>query len=327
LPPHRSSRRLAAVALAAAVIGCSDTDHPGVTPPGSPARSGAEVRALGHAFHAGGGSGVVASKRYPGVLWAIRDRSATVRPGQPRNALYAYKVVGGQPREITPGMAMRVVTLPGVVAHDWEDISSDDAGNLWVGDIGDNQCDRDDTALLKVAEPDPAKDMTAKLLATYRYRFPHPKAGCVGRNAEALFLVNNQPFIIEKTTQSVVYRFPRLNRQAPVTLKPLGKLTGPDSKPTPQLSGASLSSDKRRFAVNTHAELFVYEAPDPSLNGAAFVAKLIRQPPSWTIRIGCEPCPTPTYVEGVAFTYGSHDLNLLSEDREVYWVPGSRFER
>jgi hypothetical protein len=141
-----------------------------------------------------------------------------------------------------------------------------------------------------------------------------------------LFLVDNKPFIIEKTTRSVVYRFPRLDPRAPVTLEPVGELTGPDAKPTPQLSGASVSTDKRRFAVDTHAELFIYEAPDPSLKGAAFVAELIRRPPSWTVRVSCEPCATPTYVEGVAFAYDSHDLNLLSEDREVYWIAGSQFE-
>ena len=32
-------------------------------------------------------------------------------------------------------------------------------------------------------------------------------------------------------------------------------------------------------------------------------------------------------VEGVAFGYGSLDLNLLAENRDVYFVPAAAYER
>ena len=53
------------------------------------------------------------------------------------------------------GASFKAVPMP-VQARDWEDIGRDSQGNLWVADIGDNECDRSDTALLKVREPDPA---------------------------------------------------------------------------------------------------------------------------------------------------------------------------
>jgi len=165
------------------------------------------------AFPAGGGSGIVASRRYPGVLWAIRDRGAQDRPGRPQNALYAYKVSGGRVGRIGKA-AFKAVPMP-VQARDWEDIARDDDGNLWIGDIGNNECDRDDTALLKVREPNPAGTGRARLLATYRYKFPDPPAGCAGRNAEAMFLVDDVPYLIDKAEQSTVYRFPRLDPTAP----------------------------------------------------------------------------------------------------------------
>ena len=125
------------------------------------------------AFAAGGGSGIVASKRYPGVLWAIRDRGGQDRPGRPQNALYAYKVTDGRVGTVAGGASFKAVPMP-VEARDWEDIGRDSEGNLWVADIGNNECDRTDTALLKVREPDPGQTHPAKLLATYRYRFPDP---------------------------------------------------------------------------------------------------------------------------------------------------------
>jgi hypothetical protein len=157
-------RRLRGVAAAALVTvaqvlaGCGGGETPPTTPTiPSPSTSGGGgardpgVEVQPGAFPAGGGSGIVASRRYPGVLWAIRDRGAQDRPGRPQNALYAYKVTGGRVGRIG-GAAFKAVRLP-VPDRDWEDIGRDGDGNLWIADIGNNECDRDDTALLRSPNP------------------------------------------------------------------------------------------------------------------------------------------------------------------------------
>jgi hypothetical protein len=103
-----------------------------------------------------------------------------------------------------------------------------------------------------------------------------------------------------------------------VTLERVGVLAGGVAN----LSGADLSTDHRRLAVDSHTMLYVYQARDPSLDGRALVADLISRPPAWTVRL-----PGPTNVEGVAFAYGGHDLNLLAEDRDVVFVPAGAYER
>ena len=314
------ARWLAALALVLAVAGCGGGEAPPTTPTSPTAggdggrESGVEVQR--EAFPAGGGSGIVASKRHPGVLWAIRDRGGQDRPDRPQNALYAYKVVNGRVTKVAPGAEFKAFPLP-VPAGDWEDIGRDRDGNLWIADIGNNECARSDTALLKVREPDPAEAGPAELLATYRYRFPDPPAGCAGRNAEALFLVDDVPYLIDKAEPSTFYRFPALDPEATVTLERVGVLAGEVAN----LSGADLSSDRRRLAVDTHSMLYVYQAADPSLDGPALVADLISRPPAWAVSLG------PTNVEGVAFGYDSHDLNLLAENRDVLFVPASAYER
>ena len=50
------------------------------------------------------------------------------------------------------------------------------------------------------------------------------------------------------------------------------------------------------------------------------MADLISRPPAWTVQLA-GPGPGVTNVEGVAFSYGGHDLNLLAENRDVYYVP------
>ncbi len=315
--------RWVAVLLVALVAGCAGSGVP--TTPTAPPTSGGgpegRVQVQRRAFAAGGGSGIVASSRYPGVLWAIRDRGGQSRPGKPQNALYAYKVTGGRVGELAGGAAFKPVPLP-VPAHDWEDIGRDRQGNLWIADIGNNECDRTDTALLKVGEPDPVAPGPARLLATYRYRFPDPPPGCAGRNAEAMFLVDDVPYLIDKARPSTLYRFPELDPDATVTLEKVGVLAGQVAN----LSGADLSTDRSRLAVDTHTALHVYRASDPSLAGPALVADLISRPPAWTVQLA-GPGPGPTNVEGVAFTYDSHDLNLLAENRDVFYVPAAAYEQ
>jgi hypothetical protein len=321
-------RRLAVLLLLAVVAaGCGGGGAPPTTPtlptPSTTAGGGGRdpgVQVQERAFAAGGGSGIVASERYPGVLWAIRDRGGQDRPGRPQNALYAYKVTGGRVGTVA-GAAFKAVPMP-VEARDWEDIGRDSDGNLWVADIGNNECDRSDTALLKVREPDPGQTGPAKLLATYRYRFPDPPAGCAGRNAEAMFLVDDVPYLIDKAEQSTLYRFPELDPEGTVTLEKVGVLAGQVAN----LSGADLSADRGRLAVDTHTMLYVYQATDPSLDGPALVADLISRPPAWTVQLAGEGAGV-TNVEGVAFTWDSHDLNLLAENRDVYFVPAGAYER
>ena len=38
--------------------------------------------------------------------------------------------------------------------HDWEDIAIDDAGHLFIGDIGNNDARRDELAVYQIDEPD-----------------------------------------------------------------------------------------------------------------------------------------------------------------------------
>lgn len=92
-------------------------------------------------------SGVVESSRRPGVLWLHNDSGDSAR-------LYA---VGLDGRELA------VFALDGIEAIDWEDIAlgpGEGSGRrtLYVGDIGDNERQRDTVAVVRLREPvvDPA---------------------------------------------------------------------------------------------------------------------------------------------------------------------------
>jgi hypothetical protein len=335
--PNRSFPYLRAALLGAGLVlvaACSEVGRQGLTTPtiattsapgkttSTTARPLDRITIRHDGFEAGGGSGIVASSRRPGVYWAVRDRGGVDRPGQPQNALYAFKVVGGEPADVAPGFRDTAVELP-LQSHDWEAIGRDDDGNLWVGDIGNNECDRGDTALHKVREPDPGSLELATVLATYRYRFPDPAPGCVGRNAEALFLFENVPYIVDKAAPSSVYRFPKLDPKATVTLERVGTLAGG----VENLSGADLSGDRKLLAVATHTTLYVYRSGNPKLRGRAFVADLISRPPRWTLPLERPEAATPVNVEGVAFDHDTQDLTLLAENRDLFFIPAGDYQR
>jgi hypothetical protein len=294
--------------------------------PGEGAVAGRVVVRKG-AFSPSEGSGMVASRSHPGVIWAIRDGGSS-EPGRPRAALYAYRLVGDRVGELAGGRRFRAVPVPGTSNVDWEDVAADERGNLWIADIGDNACHRGSIALYKVREPDPAASR-AELLATYRFRYPDPDAGCRGWDAESLFLVGGVPYVITKSAFPAVYGARTLDRRRTTVLRRIGGLASGVTEPVVFPTGADLEADHRRLAVATYATLAIYQASDPSLTGDALVADLIGHPARWTVELGCLLCPVSrlSLVEGVAFTGRDHDLTLLSERHDVRYVPTAAYER
>ena len=70
-----------------------------------------------------------------------------------------------------------------------------------------------------------------------------------------MFLVDDVPYLIDKA-ESTLYRFPELDPAGTVTLEKVGVLAGQVAN----LSGADLSGDRARLAVDTHTTLYVYQA-------------------------------------------------------------------
>ena len=81
----------------------------------------------------------MASRSRRGVLWTHNDSGDSPR-------LFALS---------TTGRLLDEVTLPGAENVDWEDIAARD-GDLYVGDIGDNNGERDEISVYRLPESDPS---------------------------------------------------------------------------------------------------------------------------------------------------------------------------
>ena len=85
-------------------------------------------------------SGIVKSRRHPGVFWVHNDS------GNPPS-LFAIRADGRIVREFR-------LEIPNI---DWEDIAIDDQGHLYIGDIGNNLGALPARAIYRIDEPDPAE--------------------------------------------------------------------------------------------------------------------------------------------------------------------------
>ena len=116
-------------------------------------------------------SGVVASRRHTDVLWTHNDGG-----GPKKQVLYAID------RE---GKTRASFPVVGVTLHDWEDIAIDDAGHLFIGDIGNNDAKRDELAVYQIDEPDPTtgNGSTVSPKRGWKLKFPNAPFDC-----ESLFI-------------------------------------------------------------------------------------------------------------------------------------------
>ena len=230
-------------------------------------------------------SGIVKSRRHPGIFWVHNDS------GNPP-ALFAVRRDGSLVRSYR-------VEAPNV---DWEDIAADDSGHLYLGDIGNNDARLPIRAIYRIDEPDPTRppdDKPLKLTGSSYYRFPPD-----GRfDAEGLFVANGRAFVVGKRLDGgeaevfAVGLDPPGLLLRPTLIERSARLPGCSEPAT----GADLSGDGRRLAVVTTRAARVYE-PDSS-GGWSLLA---------TVRFD---------APGVeAICWDGLDLILASEDRSIYRI-------
>jgi hypothetical protein len=180
-------------------------------------------------------SGVIDSRKHPGVFWTHNDSG---------NGPDLFAVT----RE---GKLLARYTL-NVRNNDWESITADDEGHLYVGDTGNNEHRRDRVLVYRVDEPDPAaanadaggQPALLRVNATWRLNFP-----AAPFDAESLFLYQGKGYIISKLLTGKpagLYSFDLANQDEAQTLRHVCDL--PIRSPA---TDAAISPDGARLAVMT----------------------------------------------------------------------------
>ena len=252
-------------------------------------------------------SGVTASSTHAGVFWVHGDSGTG-------NWLFA---VDGE------GQLLARLRVAGGENVDWEDLTHDDAGHLWLGDIGNNDSGRRDLQVYRLTEPDPRAGLD-RVHVDFALEFAYPEQAEFGNklldfDAEALLWWDGQLWLLTKhrsDDRTWLYRFPSLDpaigeraleRVAGFDLGP--SLTGERKPWAGQVTGAEVSPDGRHWALLSYEAAFVFELPpagagarmfDSLVNRIAFDQELVGQ------------------VE--AITWDGPGLVLINEDRHVFRV-------
>ena len=199
-------------------------------------------------------SGLVASRRNPGLFWTHNDSGDGP-------AVYAFD------RE---GRARGTFRVEGAQALDWEDIAAGpgpDEGEayLYVGDIGDNGRERDHVVVYRFPEPEVTPDAAGaparatKPAEAIRLKYPEG-----AQNAEALLVHprTGDLYIVTKGARSAsVYKLAApYAAGAAQTLKRVAELRGPDFFGV-LVTGGDVSPDGTRVALCDYAQGYELTLP------------------------------------------------------------------
>jgi hypothetical protein len=188
-------------------------------------------------------SGLAKSAR-PGVLWTHNDQG---------NPPYLYAIDES-------GRLLQTVSVP-VRAIDWEDLASATCPGgscLYVGDIGDNDANRNAITIYRI--PEPAAGATASGPAVaLRARFPDGPA-----DAESLFVLpSGDLFVVTKgrRREIALYRYPSPQRPDEiVVLERVRELFPEPEDDDDRVTAATSTPDGRWIGVRTYRTLYIYDA-------------------------------------------------------------------
>jgi hypothetical protein len=198
-------------------------------------------------------SGLVASRKHPGVFWTHNDS------GNPP-ALFAITREGGLIREF-PVDAKNV---------DWEDIALDDAGRLYIADLGNNNRKRTEVQVYRVDEPDPraaaatrsttrgttrSTTRPAPLRVTRTWRLTYPSAPF---DCESLFIWQGKGYVLPKRLSTAPAELYSFDLDSPARVQRLKKVADVPQVRAP-VSAADISADGKQLAILTLFGPYIFD--------------------------------------------------------------------
>lgn len=246
----------------------------------------------------------------------IKEASGLVKSRMWDNVFWTHNDSGDEPR-IFPitrrGQIIKPdwmenysgIRISDAVNVDWETITTDDQGNLYIGDVGNNSNTRRDLKFYMIREPYPAETVTTSVVSEIRFVYPDQDTippQKLNFDAEATFWKDGYLYLFTKHRSDLftkLYRLKAADTQKIITATLLGKFNIRG-----QVSGADLSQDGRKLAVLTDNAIWLFEIPETSDN--FFNGKI-----SW-LPIQAKQCEAICFDEDL--------LIILNEQRELFKV-------
>ncbi|RKD91350.1 T9SS type A sorting domain-containing protein [Mangrovibacterium diazotrophicum] len=170
----------------------------------------------------------------------------------------------------TLGNLVRTVKINDAENHDWEDITQDDQGNFYIGDMGNNNNDRENLRIYKIPNPSSttASSVDAeKIKFTYedQTKFP-PGDDNLNYDCEAIIWYNSNIYLFTKNRsipiKTSVYRIPdqpgEYVAKKLATFDTAGSNTNETDIYSYWITSADISPNGKQLALLSHDRIWVF---------------------------------------------------------------------
>ncbi|MDQ0780201.1 hypothetical protein [Chryseobacterium sp. W4I1] len=183
------------------------------------------------------------------IIWAIEDQGN-------KNMVYGLNRQGKQVAD---------VVVENAENNDWEDITKDAQGNIYIGDFGNNDNNRQNLAILKLDLQD-ASQKTTKAIQTTKFHyegqteFPPKKSNWL-YDCEAFVEMNGNFYLFTKNRSKgfdgtfLVFQLP--NREGEFEAKLIGKLKLAGKYSDAAITSAAINSTNDKIVLLTHRNIHV----------------------------------------------------------------------
>ena len=183
-------------------------------------------------------------------IWTLEDRGNSP-------ALYAFN---------KKGQILNTLLITDVTNQDWEDLTSDPAGNLYIGDFGNNDNQRQDLCIYKIAAKQLKKDKT-KIAAKVSFYFPEqrdfpPKKTEWFYDVESFFILNDTFYLFTKNRSSafdgttLLYSVP--NKTGKHAAQLISTFKTCDTFKQCAITSADCSDDRSKVALLSSSHIWLF---------------------------------------------------------------------
>ena len=221
---------------------------------------------------------------------------------QPRGqSILSHNDGGGRPTLYESdwrGQLLDSLSLSGATNTDWEDLTQDTNGNLFVGDFGNNTNMRKDLTIYKVNRRGPAPSQVQTIRFRYAAQRTFPPDRLV-YDCEAFFWYQDSLYLFSKNRGADryvrLYRLPATPGDYVLSATDSIALNG-------QVTGAAISPNGEHFALLTYGKVLVFGLTEGrvSMKSPRFCIKMSRK-----------------QTEAIGFLNNT-DMLITNEQRNVY---------
>lgn len=165
------------------------------------------------------------------------------------------------------GTLEKKIRITNVQNNDWEDLTSDDEGNLYIGDFGNNDNDRQNLAIYKINASDLSKDeVEATSIIQFYYPeqkdFPPKKKDRIF-DVESFLFFNNKFYLFTKNRSSkfdgttFLYEVD-INPNQKLPAKKIGSFVTCEQFNHCAVTSAAMSPDKKKVAILSSDKIWIF---------------------------------------------------------------------